>query len=486
MRPSPRVPAPSASSVLRLPRASRRALAATAALALAACGPGLSATASRRAEGPPASKARPRGLEAVPYAELPAAIPGVPRAAEAPAFGQPVRVVAARSGLTVLADAEGRLALLGATSHAALALPPAASKGALSIVVVPRASAGASAVCVPTSSALECLVGPKGAALDDVLLAHGPAERARRVGFEAPATMAPAAWFAADLEGTPALCVSPADGAREAREGAAAPGPDVACFTIAYGPEDVPRLEPTRARLAPAPRGAVRGVVARSGASFAAEWAAAEHAALHGAVQLDAFAAGDDPYGASAWRVGRAPAGEPLRHGCAVAPDGAVRCYGTNAYGQLGTGEASWGVSAGAVAGLTAVEVAVGTAHTCARTRDGHVACWGDAGLGGFQVPPGTKVDRLELCARDRRASLGLLEGGREAVVFDHSSPCEEPQGARAEDGTFRLLDEGPRARVVARPAIVPDLADVVSIAAAGRRTWALRKDGRVVSWGGT
>ena len=50
-----------------------------------------------------------------------------------------------------------------------------------------------------------------------------------------------------------------------------------------------------------------------------------------------------------------------------------MRCFGTNAYGQLGIGAPSADIGRGVAAGIDAVEVAVGLAHTCARTRDGHV-----------------------------------------------------------------------------------------------------------------
>ena len=283
MRPRRGLPRPRRpSQLLRLPMRARRDGAGAR---------GVRAARPRR----PAAEAAgveggPRGLEAVPYAAA-GGDPGCRAARRPPSASPSASSPRARASPC---SRTPRAAQPGATARRRAL--PAASKGALSIVVVPRASAGASAVCVPTSSALECLVGPKDAALDDVLLAHGPAERARRVGFEAPATMAPAAWFAADLEGTPALCVSPADGAREAREGAAAPGPDVACFTIAYGPESASLERPMPG--SPRARGAVRGVVARA-TRFRGGWAAAGARGARRAVQPTP-AAGDGPYGASA------------------------------------------------------------------------------------------------------------------------------------------------------------------------------------------
>lgn len=76
-------------------------------------------------------------------------------------------------------------------------------------------------------------------------------------------------------------------------------------------------------------------------------------------------------------------------HTCAVLDTGAVRCWGSSEYGQLGYGnELSVGVldapsAAGDVdVGGPVVEVAAGGRHTCAILADGNVRCWGDAGVG--------------------------------------------------------------------------------------------------------
>lgn len=77
------------------------------------------------------------------------------------------------------------------------------------------------------------------------------------------------------------------------------------------------------------------------------------------------------------------------RHACAVTNDGKVACWGANDQGQLGsktTTTCTVGASNVAcsktpvvVAGLDGVaEVSAGASHTCARTKDGHVTCWGD------------------------------------------------------------------------------------------------------------
>lgn len=80
-------------------------------------------------------------------------------------------------------------------------------------------------------------------------------------------------------------------------------------------------------------------------------------------------------------------------HTCALLDDGSVKCWGYNAYGQLGygdtdnrgdqggeMGDALPAVSLGA--GRTAVSIAAGTSHTCAVLDNGSVKCWGWNGAG--------------------------------------------------------------------------------------------------------
>jgi len=71
---------------------------------------------------------------------------------------------------------------------------------------------------------------------------------------------------------------------------------------------------------------------------------------------------------------------------CAVLDNGSVRCWGKNDVGQLGYGNKDTvgdNETPGSVApvalgtGRTAVAVAAGQAHTCARLDDGDVRCWG-------------------------------------------------------------------------------------------------------------
>ena len=65
-------------------------------------------------------------------------------------------------------------------------------------------------------------------------------------------------------------------------------------------------------------------------------------------------------------------------HTCAVLADGTVRCWGWNAYGQLGDSTTNDSSTPVAVAGISsAISIAAGDFHTCALLKDGTIRCWG-------------------------------------------------------------------------------------------------------------
>ncbi|MEQ1597151.1 MAG: Ig-like domain repeat protein [Casimicrobium sp.] len=66
-------------------------------------------------------------------------------------------------------------------------------------------------------------------------------------------------------------------------------------------------------------------------------------------------------------------------HTCALLVSGGLQCWGANAYGQLGDGTTTPGVSPVSVINLPGpvIEVAAGYASTCAIIQGGDVFCWG-------------------------------------------------------------------------------------------------------------
>jgi alpha-tubulin suppressor-like RCC1 family protein len=83
-------------------------------------------------------------------------------------------------------------------------------------------------------------------------------------------------------------------------------------------------------------------------------------------------------------------------HTCALRRSGAPVCWGSNSHGQLGDGTSGTFAQRRPVAvqGLPGAiaELVAGQQHTCARTQDGKVMCWGRNNFG--QLGDGSTTDR--------------------------------------------------------------------------------------------
>lgn len=133
-------------------------------------------------------------------------------------------------------------------------------------------------------------------------------------------------------------------------------------------------------------------------------------------------------------------------HTCAILNDASVKCWGVNAYGQLGIGDTQargdgpgeMGDSLPAVdlgTGNTAVRLTLGSDHTCALLSDGSAKCWGynyygSLGTGDVQTrgnQPNEMGDNLPLIDLGIGSTAVQLVAGRYhtcAVLNDGSAKC--------------------------------------------------------------
>ncbi len=144
------------------------------------------------------------------------------------------------------------------------------------------------------------------------------------------------------------------------------------------------------------------------------------------------------------------------QHTCALLPDRSVRCWGNNAWGQLGTGtstsclltavfppiEIPCDTTPTPVPGLAgATAIAAGGTHTCALLDDTSVRCWG----------------------RNDNGQLGIgTTSGPSGCSYNGGAPVA----------------------CAPTPVAVPNLTGVVAIAAGDRHTCALLADSSVRCWG--
>ncbi len=109
-------------------------------------------------------------------------------------------------------------------------------------------------------------------------------------------------------------------------------------------------------------------------------------------------------------------------HSCARLDDGTVKCWGYNSNGQLGSGDTqARGDAPGEMgsalpaanlgSGRSAAQLVAGGAHTCARLDNGAVKCWGSNSFG--QLGLGDTVDRgvLSTDMGDRLPAVDLGTG---------------------------------------------------------------------------
>jgi alpha-tubulin suppressor-like RCC1 family protein len=166
-------------------------------------------------------------------------------------------------------------------------------------------------------------------------------------------------------------------------------------------------------------------------------------------------------------------------HGCAVVPDGSVKCWGLNDAGQLGTGNTDDSVTPVEVVGLDdAVAVGVGTAHTCAVLGDGTVWCFGGNATGALGVAPSTS-SLVPVQAEGVTGAIDVVAGdGHSCALLESGAVWCWGFGAQGQLGRGDFDTDS-------TPAPVAVITDATSIAAGLRHNCAAVGNGRVRCWGG-
>lgn len=164
-------------------------------------------------------------------------------------------------------------------------------------------------------------------------------------------------------------------------------------------------------------------------------------------------------------------------YSCARTQDGTLWCWGQNGNGSLGDGTRATKLSPVQVStlGNEAVDVALGGGHSCARTQDGALWCWGDNDSG--QLGDGTAIDRL--------SPVQVSAPVNSVAALGRAHTCARTQGGALwcwGHNEYGQLGDG---TTVDRSSPVLVSADgVVDVAAGATQTCAIKQDGTVWCWG--
>jgi alpha-tubulin suppressor-like RCC1 family protein len=172
-------------------------------------------------------------------------------------------------------------------------------------------------------------------------------------------------------------------------------------------------------------------------------------------------------------------------HTCVLTSAGGVKCWGGNAYGELGNGGGPLDLAYTAVSvtglGRGIREITAGAQHTCALTSAGAVKCWGDSRLGqlGSRATPNGRTP-VPVAAAGLKSGIRAIAGGGQHTCALTSAGGAKCWGANGQGA----LGNGSRT-----PSVTPlDAADLTSgvaaITAGDYHTCALTSGGGVKCWG--
>ena len=163
-------------------------------------------------------------------------------------------------------------------------------------------------------------------------------------------------------------------------------------------------------------------------------------------------------------------------HSCAVTSAGKLLCWGANEEGQLGDGTTEHrSAPVHVLAGV--VDVAAGSHHTCAATTTGEVYCWGSDTLGQVTATQGS------FSAKKKPVAVPGLADAVEVIAGDSHSCARTKDGRVSCWGTNNRHELGTSDRSATGPVTVSGVEEVSALAASGPRTCAVAGGG-IWCWG--
>lgn len=176
---------------------------------------------------------------------------------------------------------------------------------------------------------------------------------------------------------------------------------------------------------------------------------------------------------------------------CVIDTQGTLWCWGDNSYGQLGDGTTTERTSPVKVTGLTVkvTHACTGASHTCAGTSDGNLWCWGSNANG--QLGTGDNADHQVPAMVDMSAFAASGDGGTAATVDSLQCGAKHTCAHRTDgtmwcwgDNSYGQLGDGTMTSRNEPTQVAMLGTNVGRIGTGGTHTCAFTKDGFVWCWG--